>query len=244
MSAPADRNLLRACATHAGEIFPRVRDELADARRLAAYLAVVELELPAPGVRRWLGWTRRDVDAACLDVEELREDAAIDEAIACAGIELRARHPRVERATRPRPDVADLNARRTARAARRALELLVEAGGQIVAHEAFGTVQTARTAICAARKEIGHAAIRTVRGRGFRMTEAGLRAARQLSEVGPSDASGAPDPARQRAAAWATRTSTVAGGIQVGARSAGWGSLIRASCPDAPIRPPVMAKPA
>jgi hypothetical protein len=144
----------------------------------------VELELPAPRVRRWLGWTRGEVDAACLDVEELREDAEIDEAIALAGVELRARHPRVDRATRQSPDVAKLNARRAARAARRALELLVQAGGQIVAHEAFGTVQTARTAICAARKEIGAAAIRTVRGRGFRMTEAGLQAARQLDRLG------------------------------------------------------------
>jgi hypothetical protein len=181
MSPAIDRAHLRACATCAEEIFPRMRRRLAGARSLAAYLAVVELELPAPGVRRWLGWTRSDLEAACLDVEELREDAAIDEAVARAGVELRARHPPVERAVRQPPDVADLNARRDARAARRALELLVQAGGQIVAHAAFGTVQTARTAICAARKEIGPTAIRTVRGRGFRMTEAGLQAARLLA---------------------------------------------------------------
>jgi hypothetical protein len=183
MSPAIDRQLLRACAACAEEIFPPVGRRLAGARRLAAYLAVVELELPAPCVRRWLGWTRSDLEAACLDVEELREDTRIDEAVALAGVELRARHPRIERATRPPPDAADLNARRDARAARRALALLVQAGGQIVAHAAFGTVQTARTAICAARKEIGPAAIRTVRGRGFRLTEAGLQAARQLGRL-------------------------------------------------------------
>jgi hypothetical protein len=199
MSPAIDRDRLRACAACAEEVFPRVGRRLAGARRLAAYLAVVELELPAPGVRRWLGWTRSDLEAACLDVEELREDTAIDEAVALAGVELRARHPRAERAVRQPPDVADLNARRDARAARRALELLVQAGGQIVAHAAFGTVQTARTAICAARKEIGPAAIRTVRGRGFRITEAGLQAVRLLGRL--DEAVSRPPPAGRQGAA-------------------------------------------
>lgn len=181
MTQPLDRTTLRACAAHAAVIFPRVAGRLARPGQLTTYLAIVELELPVGGVRRWLDWSRADVDAACLDVEDLREDPAVDEAIAAAGAALRAEvRSSVKTSSREAPAVADLNAQRAARAARRALQLLLEAGGGVVSHQAFGTVQTARTAICAARKAVGPGGIRTIRGRGFRITEAGIRAAQKL----------------------------------------------------------------
>ena len=208
MTYPLDRTALRACAARAAEIFPRVARHIARPGQLTAYLAIVELELPAGGVRRWLDWSRADVDAACLDVEDLREDPALDEAIAAAGAALRAGfNGSVQAAKRSAPAVADLNAQRAARAARRALQLLLQAGGEVVGHQAFGSVQTARTAICAARKTVGPGAIRTVRGRGFRITEAGIRAAQamrlgQFGEYRDSpDPGGLPIQMSQKAAA-------------------------------------------
>lgn len=195
MTQPLDRTTLRACAARAAEIFPRVTGRLARPGQLTAYLAIVELELPVGGVRRWLDWTRADVDAACLDVEDLREDAALDEAIAAAGAKLRAGPVGSAPApTRVAPAVADLNAQREARAARRALQLLLEAGGEVVSHQAFGTVQTARTAICAARKTVGPGGIRTIRGRGFRITEAGIRAAQTMRLGQFGECRDSPDP--------------------------------------------------
>jgi hypothetical protein len=177
MTQMIDRALLGACAAQADEIVRRAGRQLRCPGPIKAYLAVVELELPASGVRRWLGWRRSEVDAACLDVEDLREHPALDEAIAAAGAALRERvAARAVIGREPAP-VADLNAQRTARAARRALRLLVEADGRVVGHEVFGSAETARKAIWAARKQIGPDAIRTIRGRGFRITEAGLRAA-------------------------------------------------------------------
>jgi hypothetical protein len=202
MTQALDRALLRSCAAAAEAIYPRTAGDLASAGALTAYLAVVELELPASGVRRWLDWNRSDVDAACLEVEDLREDAGLDEAIAGAGAALRR-----QLAAGPMQEVADLNAQRNARAVRRVLELLVQARGEVVGHHEFGSVETARTAICAARKEIGSDGIRTIRGRGFKITEAGLRAARalQLGQFGEypgsRDASRLPNQVSQKAAA-------------------------------------------
>jgi hypothetical protein len=207
MTAPLDRAQLQACAALAGEIVRGAGLE-GRSRPLKTYLAVVELELPASGVRRWLGWTRTQVDAACLEIEDLREDPALDELIATAGAALRERS--AARGVTHRSEasaVRDLKAQRAARAARRALHLLVEARGRVVGHQAFGSAETARKAICAARKQIGADAIRTVRGRGFRITEAGLRALRALP-LGPfggchdsSEASRLPNEMSQKAAA-------------------------------------------
>lgn len=173
------RATLRACTQRAADILPRGCGQLAPARRLAAYLAVVELELPAAQVRRSLGWRRAELEAACLDIEDLREDPHLDEAIAAAAIDLHAAlAPRSPPVARAPASVEVLNAQRSARAARRALELLVAAGGEIVPHEAFGAACSARIAICAARKAIGADAIRTIRGQGFQITEAGLRTLR------------------------------------------------------------------
>jgi hypothetical protein len=178
---PFIRPTLRACAARASEILPHAEGRVNRRDQLAAYLAIVELELSASDVRRALEWTRDQVDASCLEIEDLRETQALDEAIASAGVALRSTLRRAPaRPSRTSPCVADLNAQRTARAARRALELLLAAGGEIVGHSAFGTVCSARTAICAARKEVGRGAIHTVRGRGFRITEGGIRAARAM----------------------------------------------------------------
>jgi hypothetical protein len=177
VTAELVRATLRACGARAEEILPVTGGRLALARKLAAYLAIVELELPFSQVRRALAWRTCELDAACLDVEDLREDPDLDEAIAAAGRALRAGlGPRSAPAVRPAVPVEVLNAQRSARAARRALEILVAARGEVVGHEAFGSACSARTAICAARKKIGPAAIRTIRGRGFQITEAGLRA--------------------------------------------------------------------
>jgi hypothetical protein len=185
MTQTLDRALLQACAAQADEIVRGTGGALRHTAPIKVYLAVVELELPASGVRRWLGWRRSDVDAACLEVEDQRERPALDEAIAAAGAALRERVVAAAVTIgREQAPLADLNAQRAARAARRALRLLIEAGGRVVGHEAFGSAETARKAIWAARKAIGPDAIRTVRGRGFRMTEAGLRAARAL-RLGP-----------------------------------------------------------
>jgi hypothetical protein len=173
MTADVVRSVLEACRRRAAEILPASRG------LLVAYLAVVELELPAAQVRRALSWRRGDLDAALLDVEELREDPGLDEAIAAAAANLRTSLALKPAPVAPTPvPVEVLNAQRTARNARRALELLLAAGGGIVGHEAFGTPCSARTAICAARKKIGPGAIRTIRGQGFQITEAGLRALR------------------------------------------------------------------
>lgn len=169
------RATLRSCSRQAAEILPPSGDRHDPSRVLAVYLAIVELELPASKVRRALGWRRHDVDAACLDIEDLREDPVLDEAIAAAAEELRTHVPARPAPPAPAPvSVELLNAQRTARAARRALELLVAADGGLVRHEAFGTACSARVAICAARRKIGGDAIRTIRGQGFQITEAGL----------------------------------------------------------------------
>lgn len=180
MTADVVRSVLRACRDRAAEILPASRGAL------AVYLAVVELELPAAQVRRAQSWRRVDLDAALLDVEDLREDPDLDEAIATAAAHLRASLPLRPATVAAAPvPVEVLNAQRTARNARRALELLLAAGGGIVGHEAFGTPCSARTAICAARKKIGPGAIRTIRGQGFQITEAGLKALRaKLSRGG------------------------------------------------------------
>jgi hypothetical protein len=181
MTGPLIRPTLRACAARATQIITVVEGRRSRTDQLTAYLAIVELELSASDVRHALKWTRGEVDAACLEIEDLRENQALDEVIASAGVALRSTLRQAPaRPSRNSPCVADLNAQRTARAARRALELLLAAGGEIVGHAAFGTVCSARTAICAARKEVGRSAIRTVRGRGFRITEAGIRAARAM----------------------------------------------------------------
>lgn len=186
MTADPVRAALRACALRAADILPASRYILGPSRKLAAYLAVVELELPAPRVRRVFGWRRADLDAACLDIEDLREDPHLDETITAAAMDLRAAlAPRPEPVAAPPVSVEVLNAQRTARAARRALELLVAAGGDIVPHRAFGAACSARVAICAARKTIGGDAIRTIRGQGFQITEAGLMVLRaKLSRFG------------------------------------------------------------
>jgi hypothetical protein len=181
MTGQLIRPTLRACAARAAQIIPGLEGSHSRTDQLAAYLAIVELELSASDVRRALEWTRDEVDAACLEIEELRETLALDEAIATAGVALRSTFRRAPaRPSRTSPCVADLNAQRTARAARRALELLLAAAGGIVGHAAFGSVCSARTAICAARKEVGRSAIRTVRGRGFCITKAGIRAAQAM----------------------------------------------------------------
>jgi hypothetical protein len=207
MTTDLVRTTLSACAARAAAIFPAARHRLAPTRKLAAYLAVVELELPAPKVRRALAWRRGELDAACLDIEELRENPDLDEAIASAGRALRASLlPVAPPIVRRTVSVEMVNAQRTARAARRALELLVAAGGEVVGHEAFGTAGSARTAICAARKKIGPGAIRTIRGRGFQITEAGLQALRiNLGRFGEAAESPEPrwlpSPPSERAAA-------------------------------------------
>ena len=175
MTADPVRAALRACALRAADVLPTCRSRLAPSRKLAAYLAVVELELPAPRVRRVLRWRRADLDAACLDIEELREDPQLDEAIEAVATDLRIEFAPHPTAAAPAPlGVKALNAQRSARAARRALSLLVAAGGEIVPYQAFGAACSARVAICAARKALGGGGIRTIRGRGFRITEAGL----------------------------------------------------------------------
>jgi hypothetical protein len=206
MSQALNRDLLQACSAWADVIACQVVQHSARRRALKAYLAAVELELPASGVRRWLAWTRSELDAACLEIEDLRENAGIDEVISDAGAALRGLAP-PSHGTPPTAPIADLNAQREARAARRAVELLVQAGGQIVEYAAFGTAETARKAVCAARKEIGRDGIRTVRGRGFWITQAGLRAAcaQRLSSFGEyPDARGVsrlPDHGSRKAAA-------------------------------------------
>jgi hypothetical protein len=192
MTADIVRAAVRACFERSRDLLPAARGRLACARTLAAYLAVVELELPAPQVRRALGWRRADLDAACLDVEELREDPHLDDIIAAAAADLRVGYaPRPPAVARARASVEALNAQRSARAARRALELLIAAGGDVVRHEAFGSAGSARIAICAARKTIGGGAIRTVRGEGFQITEAGLKSLRaKLSQFGEAPDSG------------------------------------------------------
>ena len=186
MTADLVRAALHACRQRAADLPLVPRAAATPLRKLAAYLAVVELELPAPQVRRALGWRRAELDAACLDIEDLREDPHLDEAVSEAASELRTRF-----APRPTPLAAGpvsiqlLNTQRSARAARRALELLVAAGGKTVPHEVFGGASTARVAICAARKTLGGGAIRTIRGQGFQITETGLKALRsQLSPFG------------------------------------------------------------
>lgn len=192
MTADLVRTALRTCAARAAEILPAARGRHAPSRKLAAYLATVELELPASQVRRVLAWRRSELDAACLDVEDLREDPDLDEAIAAAGADLRiALEPQARAVAVSTVAVEVLNAQRSARAARRALELLVAAEGGIVPHRAFGAACSARIAICAARKQIGSGAIRTIRGQGFQITEAGLKALRaKLSRIGEAADSG------------------------------------------------------
>lgn len=172
---------VRACAQRAADVLPARLCHLASLRKLTAYLAIVELELPAPKVRRALGWRRADLDEACLDIEDLREDPHLDDAIAAAAMDLRAEMEPRPAVVAPAPapvSVEVLNAKRTARAARRALELLIAADGAIVRHEAFGSPCWARIAICAARKTIGSGAIRTIRGEGFQITASGLKSLR------------------------------------------------------------------
>lgn len=183
MTADLVSAALRACTRRSTEVLTSSRAPMAPTRKLAAYLAVVELELPASRVRRALGWRRTDLDTACLEVEDLREDPQVDEAIEAAATDLRAEFAPHPTPAAPAPlGVEALNAQRSARAARRALSLLVAAGGEIVPYQAFGAACSARVAICAARKALGGGGIRTIRGRGFRITEAGLAILRaQLS---------------------------------------------------------------